>query len=56
MKDENEYLNIPHDAEEDSEQVEDFKYDNAATPYRISQIYKISYDANLSQDIDKSGK
>lgn len=56
MKNDNEYLDFPHDAEDDSDQVKDFVYDSAATPYRISQIYKISYDANLSQDIDKQGK
>lgn len=56
MKDDNEYLNFPQDVDESSDQVKDFVYDNAATPYRISQIYKISYDTNLSQNIDKPRK
>ena len=51
MSSDENFLNMPEVA--DSGEMEKFEYNSAATPYRISQIYKISYDANLSQDINQ---
>ncbi len=42
------YLNLPDFG--DSGEIEKFEYNSTATPYRITQVYKISYDTNLSQD------
>lgn len=54
MNNNDEYLNIPKEESDNTGEEEKFVYDNAATPYRTTQIYKISYDTNLSKDINKS--
>lgn len=46
------YLNLPEVVE--AGEMEKFEYDIAATPYRTTQIYKISYDTNLSKDNNQS--
>ena len=48
MNDLEEYLNVPEEGE--MEEMEMFEYDYAATPYRTTQVYKISYDNNLSKN------
>lgn len=48
MTGQDDYLNLPELG--DSDEMEKFEYNSAATPYRITQVYKISYDTNLGKD------
>ena len=48
MTGQDDYLNLLEVGE--SGEMEKFEYNCAATPYRITQVYKISYDTNLSKD------
>lgn len=48
MTGQDDYLNLPELGE--SSEMEKFEYNSAATPYRITQVYRISYDTNLSKD------
>lgn len=45
------YLNLPEVAE--TGELDKFEYNSAATPYRTTQIYRISYDTNLSKDFNQ---
>ncbi len=48
MIEQDDFLNLPE--LEESGEMEKFEYNSAATPYRITQVYKSSYDTNLSKD------
>lgn len=52
MNDTELFLNLPKEVAE-NEVTDLFNYDSAATPYRTTQFYRISYDTNLSQDLNK---
>ncbi len=53
MTGQDDYLNLPELGE--TGEMEKFEYNSAATPYRITQVYKISYDTNLSKDNSQPG-
>ncbi len=46
MSEKDVFLNLPE--MEDTGEMEKFEYNSAATPFRTTQVYKISYDTNLS--------
>ena len=52
MNEQEVYLNLPEVGE--VAEMEKFEYDSAATPYRTTQVYRISYDTNISKDKSQS--